>query len=62
MHLLSSTPAAEAIMRGRNATRRALRRAGDHAQSRLEVLRDGHVAAPSPEPGRRAAATCYIGL
>lgn len=44
MHVMSSTPAAEAIMHGRNA-QYVVRFDGpvDHAQSRLEILRDGHV-------------------
>ena len=44
MHVLSSTPEAEAIMQGRNA-QYVVRFDGpvDHAQSRLEILRDGHV-------------------
>ncbi len=44
MHVLSSTPAAEAIMRGGNA-QYAVRFDGpvDHAQARLEILRDGQV-------------------
>jgi len=44
MHVLASTPAAEAIMRGTNA--QYIERFDgpiDHAQSRLEILRDGHV-------------------
>jgi len=44
MHVLASTPAAEAIMHGTNA-QYIVRFDGpiDHAQSRLEILRDGHV-------------------
>jgi hypothetical protein len=44
MHVLASTPAAEAIVHGRNA-QYVVRFDGpvDHAQSRLEILRDGHV-------------------
>ncbi len=44
MHVMSSTPAAEAIMHGRNA-QYVVRFDGpvDHSQSRLEILRDGHV-------------------
>jgi methionine-rich copper-binding protein CopC len=44
MHVLASTPAAEAIMHGNNA-QYVVRFDGpiDHAQSRLEILRDGHV-------------------
>ncbi len=44
MHVLSSTPAAGAVMQGRNA-QYVLRFDGpvDHAQSRLEIVRDGHV-------------------
>jgi methionine-rich copper-binding protein CopC len=44
MHVLSSTPEAEAIMHGRNA-QYVVRFDGpvDHAQSRLEILHDGHV-------------------
>jgi methionine-rich copper-binding protein CopC len=44
MHVLSSTPAAETIIHGRNA-QYVVRFDGpvDHAQSRLEILRDGHV-------------------
>ncbi len=46
MHVLASTPAAEAIMHGANA-QYVVRFDGpiDHAQSRLEILRDGHVVA-----------------
>ena len=45
-HLVNSTPAAEAVMHGRNV-QYAVRFDGpvDHAQSRLEILRDGHVVA-----------------
>ena len=44
MHVLSSTPEAEAIMHGRNE-QYVVRFDGpvDHAQSRLEILRDGRV-------------------
>jgi methionine-rich copper-binding protein CopC len=44
MHVLASTPAAEAIMHGANA-QYVVRFDGpiDHAQSRLEILRDGQV-------------------
>ena len=44
LHVLASTPVAEAIMRGRNA-QYVVRFDGpvDHAQSRLEILRDGQV-------------------
>jgi methionine-rich copper-binding protein CopC len=44
VHVLASTPAAETIMHGANA-QYVLRFDGpiDHAQSRLEILRDGHV-------------------
>jgi hypothetical protein len=44
MHVLSSTPSAEAIIHGRNAEY-VVRFDGpvDHAQSRLEILHDGHV-------------------
>ena len=44
MHVMSSSPAAEAIMHGRNA-QYVVRFDGpvDHAQSRLEILRDGHM-------------------
>ena len=44
MHVLASTPAAEAIMHGTNA-QYIVRFDGpiDHAQSRLEILRDGQV-------------------
>ena len=44
MHVLASTPAAQAIMHGANA-QYVVRFDGpiDHAQSRLEILRDGQV-------------------
>ena len=44
MHVMSSTPAAEAIMQGGHAGY-VVRFDGpvDHAQSRLEILRDGRV-------------------
>ncbi len=44
MHVLASTPAAEAIMHGSNV-QYVVRFDGpvDHAQSRLEILRDGQV-------------------
>ena len=44
VHLLASTPAAEAILHGRNA-QYVVRFDGpvDHAQSRLEILRDGQI-------------------
>ena len=44
MHVMASTPEAEAIMHGRNA-QFVVRFDGpvDHAQSRLEILRDGQV-------------------
>jgi methionine-rich copper-binding protein CopC len=44
MHVTASTPEAEAIMRGGNA-QYVVRFDGpvDHAQSRLEILRDGQV-------------------
>ena len=44
MHVLASTPSAETIMHGRNA-QYVVRFDGpvDHVQSRLEILRDGHV-------------------
>lgn len=56
MHVLSSTPEAEAIMHGRNAQRRALRRAGRSCVVQcLDPLLDNAVlfaSAPAPEPGR----------
>ena len=75
MHVLASTPAAEAIMHGRNA-QYVVRFDGpvDHEQSRLEILRDGHVVerlnpvldsaadvlfASAPAP--EPGATCFIG-
>ena len=44
MHVLASTPSAEAIMHGANA-QYVVRFDGpiDHAQSYMEILRDGHV-------------------
>lgn len=75
MHVLASTPAAEAIMHGRNA-QYDVRYDGpvDHEQSRLEILRDGHVVqhltplldsatdvlfASAPAP--EPATICFIG-
>jgi hypothetical protein len=44
IHVLASTPAAETIMRGEHAEY-VVRFDGpvDHAQSRIEILRDGHL-------------------
>ena len=75
MHVLSSTPEAEAIMQGRNA-QYVVRFDGPvyHVQSRLEILHDGHVvqrldplldSAPTSCSHRlqhsSRAATCFIG-
>ena len=46
MHVMSSTPLAETIMHGRNE-QYVVRFDGpvDHAQSRIEILQDGHLVA-----------------